>query len=123
MFRLQKKIKYRINNSHILNLTITSIFTLLIGTVFYHYVEGFDWIDAFYFSAITLTTVGYGDLAPETTIGKIFTIFYIIIGIGIIFGFINTLNERRIEMQQGNINKEKALEKSRHRESIRKPNS
>lgn len=39
---------------------------------------------------ISLTTVGYGDLAPKTDSGKIFTMFYILSGIGIIFGFINT---------------------------------
>ncbi len=61
------------------------------GTCVYHFAEGWSWIDSAYFSVITLSTVGYGDFYPQTDIGKLFTIFYIIIGIGIILSFINSL--------------------------------
>lgn len=71
-------------------LRATSII-LLLGTVTYHYLEGWSWIDALYFSIITLTTIGYGDFSPQTPGGKIFTIFYILVGLGIILGFINTV--------------------------------
>ncbi len=64
---------------------------LIIGTITYHYVEGWTWLDAFYFSVITLTTIGYGDFSPQTVSGKIFTMVYIFIGLGIILGFINTV--------------------------------
>nr|WP_275411560.1 potassium channel family protein [Shimia biformata] len=56
---------------------------LLSGTIFYVRVEGWTWIDALYFSAATMSTVGYGDLAPQTDIGKIFTVIYIFMGIGV----------------------------------------
>lgn len=71
-------------------LVITSIIIGL-GTVFYHYVEGWSWIDAAYFSVITLTTIGYGDFSPVTDLGKLFTIGYIIVGVGVILGFINAV--------------------------------
>lgn len=69
---------------------------VIIGMIFYHHVEHFDYIDALYFSVITLTTVGYGDFSPSTDIGKIFTIVYIIVGIGILMAFIDTLSQRLV---------------------------
>lgn len=68
-----------------------ALIVLTSGAVFYHYVEGFSWLDSFYFCMITLTTVGYGDFSPHTDAGKLFTIFYILIGIGIIATFANLL--------------------------------
>ena len=69
----------------------TTAIILALGTISYHYLEGWSWIDAMYFSIITLTTIGYGDFSPQTTAGKLFTIAYIILGIGIILGFINAV--------------------------------
>ncbi len=74
-----------------------AIVTVLIGVTFYHYVEQLSWLDAYYFSIITLTTVGYGDISPETPAGKIFTTFYIIIGVGIITAFITTFAKWRTD--------------------------
>lgn len=70
---------------------VVAILILLIGAVFYHFVEGLAWLDAFYFCTITLTTVGYGDITPHTPEGKLFTIFYVLIGIGVIATFANLL--------------------------------
>ena len=65
-----------------------------LGTWFYWRVEGWGALDSLYFSVTTLTTVGYGDFSPHNPAGKIFTIFYIIIGIGILSGFVVLLAER-----------------------------
>jgi len=72
-----------------------AVSTLAVGTVVYHFVEHFSWLNAYYFSVITLTTVGYGDLTPHTTFGKLFTTFYVLIGVGIITTFITTTIRRR----------------------------
>jgi voltage-gated potassium channel len=65
--------------------------TFLIGTVFYSVQEGWGLIDAFYFSVTTLTTVGFGDPAPTTSVGKLFTVFYILSGLGLIAAFVNAI--------------------------------
>jgi voltage-gated potassium channel len=67
------------------------VLLLLSGTLFYSIVEGWSPLDAFYFSVTTLTTVGFGDLAPQTALGKLCTVVYIFVGLGIIVGFINTV--------------------------------
>lgn len=73
------------------SLLLASLGALAVGTVCYHYIEGWTWLDALYFSTITLTTIGYGDFSPVTELGKVFTIFYIIIGVGLILSFVNTI--------------------------------
>lgn len=61
------------------------------GTLVYHWLEDWTWVDSFYFSVITLTTIGYGDLHPITDFGKLFTVVYIVVGLGLILGFINAV--------------------------------
>jgi voltage-gated potassium channel Kch len=73
------------------SLVFLVVITLLGGTILYSSVEGWSVVDAFYFSVTTLTTVGLGDLAPTTTMGKLFTVIYIFAGLSIILGFIDTV--------------------------------
>jgi potassium channel subfamily K len=40
--------------------------------------------DALYFTVVTLTTVGYGDLEPQTPGGRVFTAFFLFLGVGFI---------------------------------------
>jgi voltage-gated potassium channel len=77
------------------------IVTLLAGTFFYRQTEGWNLLDSLYFSVVALTTIGYGDLSPSTAASKIFTIFYIFVGIGIILAFINAVAERAMERRSG----------------------
>lgn len=86
------------------DLLITSMFILIMGTFAYHRLEGWDYIDSLYFSVITLTTVGYGDFSPQTTGGKVFTIFYIFIGLGMILSFLHTVFDHFNNERQGNQN-------------------
>lgn len=73
---------------------------LAVGTVFYRFVEHLGWLDAYYLSVITLTTVGYGDVTPHTHIGKIFTTFYIFFGVGILSQFISYNLRRQAHRRQ-----------------------
>lgn len=76
-------------------LVLLAISALATGTIFYHYVESLSWLDAYYFSVVSLTTVGYGDISPKTDIGKFFTTFYLLIGIGIITTFLSVRMKKR----------------------------
>lgn len=57
---------------------------LLIGVFGYHVIEGWSLFDALYMTVITLATVGYGETHPLSTSGRVFTMFLIMGGMGII---------------------------------------
>ncbi|MDW7732871.1 MAG: potassium channel family protein [Methanolobus sp.] len=93
---------------------ILVVITILLGSSVYRSIEGWSWIDSIYFSVITLTTIGYGDIAPATDLGKIFTIMYVFMGLGILLGFVNASGEYFRKQQQERISR-------RHQSSIRDP--
>lgn len=99
-------------------LSISLILTLLAaGTIGYSSIEGWPLIDSLYMAIITLTTVGFSEVAPLSESGKLFTIAYIVLGIGsagfaitTLFGYIfegammQTLRERRMKILKKKLN-------------------
>ena len=70
------------------------IFLLTSGTVGYRLIEGWTWLDSLYMTIITITTVGYGEIAPLNTAGKYFTmglILYSVIMVAYIVGYFTKL--------------------------------
>lgn len=66
-----------------------------IGAALYHWLEGWSWLDSFYFVIITLTTIGYGDLHPTQPATKLITIFYGINGIVLLLMFFDIIRTAR----------------------------
>jgi voltage-gated potassium channel len=64
---------------------------LLVGVLVYHWLEGWSFLDALYFCVVSLATVGYGDLTPTTPLAKMFTIIYLINGIGILLALFDRI--------------------------------
>jgi voltage-gated potassium channel len=69
-------------------LAILVLILFAFGTVFYTVVEGWSVLNSLWFSVMTLLTVGYGDLIPSTAASKMFTMLYVLLGAGILVGFI-----------------------------------
>ena len=69
------------------------IFLLILGTFVFNYTENWSYINSFYFSVSTLTTVGYGDLVPSHDISKIVTSIYALLGVGIFLYSISIVSE------------------------------
>ena len=68
--------------------SLTRLTAIASGVVFYSLVEHLSPVDALYFSVTTLTTVGYGDFSPQTTAGKLFTVVYVLVGVGLLLAFL-----------------------------------
>ncbi|HQZ14266.1 MAG TPA: potassium channel family protein [Acidimicrobiia bacterium] len=81
-------------------LAFITALVLLVGTVFYSVVEDLRWLDALYFSVTSLLTVGYGDISPKSDLGKFFTIFYLLIGVGILATFANIVLKSAVAKQK-----------------------
>lgn len=64
-----------------LGIAIVLLLTLL-GTAGYMMIEGMSFIDALYMTVITITTVGYQEVKPLDTEGRLFTIVIIFVGVG-----------------------------------------
>jgi len=92
-----KSIWHGLKNAETEALLFLLAIVLGVGTVFYSQIEGWVFLDSFYFSVMTLTTVGYGDLVPSTPISKIFTMGYVFVGLLLVLVFINSVIRQSIE--------------------------
>src|SRR5688572_11806546 len=55
-----------------------------LGTFGFHLIEGWSMVDSLYAATQTVTTVGYGDLAPATKNGRIFATIFMFVGVGVV---------------------------------------
>jgi len=71
-----------------------------IGTFVFRLGEGWSWLDAAYFSVVSLTTVGDANLAPTMAVTKIFSMLFSLAGIGLMLAFLSRLTTFRNETDQ-----------------------
>jgi voltage-gated potassium channel len=72
-------------------LAVSALTLVIGGAAFYWMWEDLSVLNSVYLSVMTLATVGYGDVKPVTAVGKIFTIVFVIMGIGILLAFLSTI--------------------------------
>lgn len=58
---------------------------IALATAWYALIEGFGWLSALFQAVTTISTVGYDEVEPLDRSGRIFTIVYIMSGIGVMF--------------------------------------
>jgi len=58
------------------------LIVIVIGTLGYSLIEGWNILDSLYMSVITISTVGFQEIHPLSSTGRVFTIFFIIFGVG-----------------------------------------
>lgn len=77
------------NFQYVLWITLS---TLFIGTIGIHLTEGISYGNALWWSFVTITTVGYGDISPATPIGRILASLLMLVGIGFLSMLTGTIS-------------------------------
>lgn len=79
-------------------ISLLVILIMFLGAVWFHYFEYgvnphiHNYFDSIWWAIVTMTTIGYGDIYPMTTGGRIVAIFLMFTGIGTLGAFIATIN-------------------------------
>lgn len=79
--------------------SILSILALA-GAIGFMVVEDISFFDALYFTIVTISTVGYGDINPTTTVGKILAIVLVVLGVAIFLGVVANATQLLLQRRQ-----------------------
>lgn len=88
-------------------LLVLLLVLMLTGSVGFMKTEGLSLTDAIYFSVVTVTTVGYGDITPKTEAGKFLALILIITGVGTFLGVVANSTEMLLNRREKALRKEK----------------
>ena len=72
-----------------------------LGTAGYMLIEGWSFLDALYMTVTTVTTVGFREIRPLDTGGRIFTIILVLFGVGAAFYILTALVQTVVEGELG----------------------
>ena len=91
------------------------LFVVILGTVGFKLIEGWGLLESLYATVTTISTVGYGDFAPASAQGRLFTIFLIVIGVGaMLYGaslFAEMMVDNRLKIILGRSSMESRIER------------
>ncbi|KAK5991828.1 Outward-rectifier potassium channel TOK1-like protein [Cladobotryum mycophilum] len=90
----QKEFKLTSSQRTLMLQTIMLLIYIHLGARIFCSIEGWGYLDAVYWADVSLFTIGFGDYAPETTLGRALVIPYALIGItslGLVIGAVRSL--------------------------------
>lgn len=89
--RFYKRIKFFFEINGLKYMIFASLSCIIAGGIAIHFVEGMTFFDGIWWSFVTATTVGYGDISPSTPAGRVIAAILMIVGIGLIGSLTSTL--------------------------------
>src|SRR5262249_42243130 len=72
------------------------------ATAGFHFIEGWPWLDSLYMVVMTITTIGYKEVHDLDHSGKIFNLFVMLCGVGLVFLSIGALTQALLEFELTN---------------------
>jgi len=75
----------------LLQIVCAFLLVVAIGITGYMVIEGWSFLDALYMTVITISTVGYEEVADLSVAGRVFSIVLIIGGVGIMLYTLTTM--------------------------------
>lgn len=80
---------------------------LLLGSLGFMLIENLSLVDSIYFAIVTMATVGYGDIHPQSTIGKILALILIVGGVGTFLGVVASITDVFLKRREESFRREK----------------
>lgn len=93
------------STADILTALLVLLIIILFGVWYFRFEEGWSTIDSFYFTVMTMTSVGYGDFVPTHDASKIVTAFYAMISIPLVIFSLGVIAKSYFEKRIGSIEK------------------
>ena len=79
---------------------IVFMVVIIFGSLTFSFVENLSLAEAVYFNIVTIATVGYGDIHPTTTAGRVLTILLIVMGVGTFLGVVANATEMMLNRRE-----------------------
>lgn len=89
--RLYKHIKFFFDINGLKYMVVICVICIISGGIAIHFAEDMSVSDGIWWSFVTATTVGYGDISPSTPIGRIIASILMLVGIGLIGSLTSTI--------------------------------
>lgn len=101
-----RKANIFVNTNGLKNMFILTFIAILFGSIGIMYAEGMTFGDGMWWAFVTATTVGYGDLSPSTTLGRLIAAILMIFGIGLIGSITSTITSYFLKLDNKNYKEE-----------------
>ena len=80
---------------------------LFVGTLGFMFIENLSLVDSIYFSVVTMATVGYGDIHPQSAVGKILALILIVGGVGTFLGVVASITDIFLKRREESFRRQK----------------